>query len=83
MIYLVYLVYLVSPICLVSLVFWVYCVKRITQKLSQINYLTGAHRPLFLPITNRATPTSAAKLTRQKEKGMPRMRGDLPFFCHT
>jgi len=33
------------------------------------NNLTGFHRPDFFPITNLATPTSAARLTRQKEEG--------------
>jgi len=33
--------------------------------------------PYFL---NRATPTKAARFTRQKEKGMPGKRGGMPFF---
>ena len=44
--------------------------------------LTGSHCPDFFPIKNRATPTNAARLTRQKEKGIPKIKCGLPFLCH-
>ncbi len=59
---------------LMSFVFFIPC---------YLNYVRiGPHRPTFLPIRNRATPTSAAKLTKEKEKAMPGMRGGLFFVCH-
>jgi hypothetical protein len=45
--------------------------------------LTGVQLPDFFPMRNRATPTAAAALTRQKEKGIPSRRGGLrPVLCH-
>ena len=37
-------------------------------------FRTGCHFPDFFPIINLATPTRAARLTRQKEKGIRRLR---------
>ena len=38
---------------------------------------TGIQLPDLLPTINLVTPTSAARFTRQKEKGMPKIRGVL------
>ena len=48
--------------------------------LSPSGYRTGFQRPAFCPTEKRTIPNSAAPLTRQKENGIPRMRGGLPFL---